>query len=274
MALETALTADDPGSSYPGYDPDEPTIENEKLAWWLRKQFYNMAQANFLWQQTDMNATIDIVNTWIDNLIVVLTDWFDACGAAITFGNPLPGPPNIPTFGFATPTSPIQVILMNTLSCFLRMITYAMYQFFTGKFGNSGYFGKGQYDNTVADMYEADVMAVQAWLDAAIAAKLAGNPIPAKPVLSTPDDYKGMLSGNQLILNTQNNIRLRINIGLLDGELKGAVGMDSGDLSELIDKLDEAMMIDGVPILEALAAVGLHITLADGTAHIEYGDEP
>lgn len=274
MSLEAALTADDPGATYPGYDSEEPTIENEKLAWWLRKQFYNMQQAGFLWQQTDENESITRIGTLLGSWNTAVATWFSDCKTAVLAGTDIPEPPSLFLAFDPAPMDSSTYAVIFTLKVFIRSFLTQMYEMFTGKWGNAGYIGKGAHDSTVADLYEADVMAVQAWLDAAIQAKIDGLPIPAKPTLSTPDDYKGMLSGNQLILNTQNNIRLRVNVSLLDGELRGAVGMDSGDLDDLVDKLDEAMMIDGVPILEALAAVGLHITLADGTAHIEYGDEP
>jgi hypothetical protein len=59
----------------------------------------------------------------------------------------------------------------------------------------------------------------------------------------------------------------------MEGTLKGAVGLEGGDLQELIDKIDEAMMIDGNAILEMLAQTGLHIYVGQ-SAYVEYGSEP
>jgi hypothetical protein len=273
MAREIAFTSDDPGSSYPGYDPDEPTIETEKLAWFLRKQFYGMAGQGFEWQQEDWSGAKTVLMAKINAATTDIKDWIAACLAAVAIGNPIPALPNLFPNYDTDKFSMQSAILTYQMQWMLGCLGNIMQEFFSGKWANAGYAGRGSGDDALADLAEADVQAVQAWLNAAIQARLDGDPIPAKPSLSSPADYKGIASGNQITLNTQNNIRLRVNVSLVDGELKGALGMDKADLDELVEVIEKGLLRDENPLLEFLAATGLHIYIGQ-SAYVEYGDEP
>lgn len=274
MGKETSFVFPDPGSSYPGYDAAAPTEQNEYLAWSLRKNLYDMAQQSFEWQQEDWDASKSAINSKIATLITDIKAWIDACYAAVSAGNPIPDVPNFWVNPVSTNMSPLTFMLFYNATFMAASILNLMHEFFTGKWGSKGYAGRGEHDDDIVDLLEADVAAVQTWFDAAIAAKLAGNPIPDKPTLSDPSDYEGIMSGNQITLNTQNNIRLKINLSLMEGALKGAVGLDESDLTSLVEVLEDGLLNDsGDPLIEFLAAIGLHINLSPSGAYVEYGDE-
>jgi hypothetical protein len=127
--------------------------------------------------------------------------------------------------------------------------------------------------NSLAAELKDDIADIISWWDSAIAAKLAGNPIPAKPTINDPQGLQSYLSSNTINLYSNANLNLRVNASLFEGGLKGAIGLDEGDIQELVEVLEQALIVDDNPILEALAQTGLHIYIGKSGSYIEYGPD-